>query len=124
MIYSILAVFLGGGIGSTLRFLCNSAFLRYTHFPWATLVVNLVGSLLIGIFFALAQRQNWSPEFKAFAIAGFLGGLTTFSSFSLDTLKLVMENKIHLAFLNFAANNLMGFVLAYFGFILISKVLN
>ena len=63
-----------------------------TTFPWGTFVVNVVGSLLIGIFFGLAERGNViSASMNVFLITGFCGGFTTFSSFSDDIYLLLQQ---------------------------------
>jgi CrcB protein len=73
---------LGGALGSVLRFLMVSAI----GAPWGTIAVNVVGSLAIGALFVLLDaRAGW----QLFLMTGCLGGFTTFSAFSLDTLKLI-----------------------------------
>ncbi|MEN9411348.1 MAG: fluoride efflux transporter CrcB [Pseudomonadota bacterium] len=86
MIQSILLVALGGAAGSVARFLVVSGAARaFPGWPWGTLAVNVAGSFAIGVLYiALAQRVQMAP----LLVAGFLGGFTTFSAFSLDTLKL------------------------------------
>lgn len=86
MIQSILLVALGGAAGSVARFLVVLGAGRVLPgWPWGTLAVNVAGSFLIGVLYvALAQRVHLAPVL----VAGFLGGFTTFSAFSLDTLKL------------------------------------
>lgn len=119
----LLNVFIGGGLGSFLRFISNTQLSKYPQFPYSTLFVNLLGSFLIGIFFAFSQKYAWSEEAKALLIAGFLGGLTTFSSFSLDTLKLIQNGDLGYALLNLSLNNFMGILLAWLGYVMIQKIL-
>ena len=81
----------GGAIGAGLRYLVNVGFASrgLGAFPWATLTVNVVGSFLMGIFIALLlNRMAGSPELRTFLATGLLGGLTTFSAFSLDAVEL------------------------------------
>jgi len=83
----ILLVALGGGLGASARYLTNLAALRIIgpNFPAGTLVVNIVGSFLMGVLIAsLARRTGTSMELRSFLATGFLGGFTTFSAFSLD----------------------------------------
>lgn len=78
---------LGGALGALVRFLVSigMASLKWGEFPWGTLLVNLVGCFLIGLLFVASQREM--PQLTKMAIGvGFLGALTTFSTFSLDTL--------------------------------------
>ncbi|MFM1815844.1 MAG: hypothetical protein RLZ98_2539 [Pseudomonadota bacterium] len=81
----------GGAIGAGLRFLVNTWFAArgLSAFPWATITVNVVGSALMGIMMGLLlTRFAGSPELRTFVATGILGGLTTFSAFSLDTVEL------------------------------------
>ncbi|WP_431322323.1 fluoride efflux transporter CrcB [Rhizobium sp. YTU87027] len=90
MIQAIL-VAVGGAIGSVLRYYVGQWALRLAGpaFPWGTLTVNIVGCFIIGIFAEMIIRRfDASPELRLLLITGFLGGLTTFSSFSLDAITL------------------------------------
>lgn len=92
MAKEILYIFLGGGTGSVLRYcvqtMMHERIMPYT-FPWATFTINLVGSFLIGLFYALSARFNLSPEVRLLITAGFCGGFTTFSTFSNDGMTLL-----------------------------------
>jgi fluoride exporter len=82
-----LVVFLGGGIGAALRHGVNRAAFGYLGpaFPYGTLFVNVVGSLLMGLLSELfLTRAGVSQEFRLFLTTGLLGGFTTFSAFSLE----------------------------------------
>lgn len=87
----LLSVFLGGGLGAVLR---HYAILFWrtqmgSGFPYGTLFVNVLGSLVIGIIMeGAAQRWSLTAPLQAFMVVGILGGFTTFSSFSLDVFKL------------------------------------
>ena len=88
----ILAIALGGGIGSVARHYASAAFSN--GFPYGTLFVNVLGSLLIGALVEImALKWDVSLEIRAFLVTGFLGGFTTFSAFSLDVLKLAETNQ-------------------------------
>ena len=77
----LIYIFLGGGTGSVLRYyvqeLLHERIIPYS-FPWATFTVNIFGSFLIGLFYALSARFNLSPEMRLLLTAGFCGGFTTF----------------------------------------------
>lgn len=80
------AIFIGGGLGAFLRYLAGSAFSKVSpFFPAGTLFVNILGSFIIGLGYVLfLEKVNAPDEFKLFLTVGFCGGLTTFSTFSLD----------------------------------------
>jgi len=84
----------GGFIGSGLRYLVQRVIAIYlpVTFPFATLFINVFGSLLIGIIYALSDKTSMlNPEMRIFLAIGVCGGFTTFSTFSLDTYSLVKD---------------------------------
>jgi CrcB protein len=90
---SYLLVFLGAGLGGSVRHGVNLVCARIfgTEFPWGTLTVNVVGSFLMGIlaaWLAFKAGEGWSQPLRLFLTTGILGGFTTFSAFSLDALLL------------------------------------
>lgn len=96
----ILLVALGGGVGAALRHLVNLGTLRLfgTGFPWGTLTVNVVGSLLMGLLVELlALKLDASANLRLMLATGFLGGFTTFSAFSLDVALMVERGDVALA---------------------------
>lgn len=87
----ILLVAIGGALGSVGRYLAGVHITRLmgANFPYGTMTVNIVGSFLIGLLVeVLARKLNGSMDLRLFLVVGFLGGFTTFSSFSLDALAL------------------------------------
>lgn len=89
--FHIMLVAIGGASGSVARYLTGIAMTRWlgTAFPWGTITVNIVGSFAIGLLAELVARKLSAPmEVRLLLVVGFLGGFTTFSSFSLDTLSL------------------------------------
>jgi len=93
---TILFIGLGGFVGAIMRFLLSAFVQRSTDtfFPIGTLSVNVLGGFLIG-FLALYFEQNVNPEYRALVITGFLGALTTFSTFSYETV-LLLENSAYI----------------------------
>jgi CrcB protein len=92
-----LIVFLGGGLGATLRHGFNLAFARLlgTAFPYATLFENVSGSIVMGVLVALFAFRGGVPQhWQLFLTTGILGGYTTFSTFSLDTALLYERGEI------------------------------
>ena len=95
-----LILFVGGGLGAMLRFALALWVdgRAQVSFPWGTLVVNVVGCFLIGLLATLAdQHRLLTPLMRLFLIAGVLGGFTTFSTFGLETWRLIEEGASGLA---------------------------
>ena len=109
---------LGGAIGSVARWSLSSAVQRATGpiFPWGTLTVNAIGSVVIGALAALFMRDALQAPARAFWIVGVLGGFTTFSAFSIETLELLRSGRIGAAFLYALGSVLIGVTLAFAGF--------
>ena len=117
----ILAVAIGGAIGSVMRYLVSAwAAEKFgTQFPYGTLVVNVAGCFIIGLFLVLAtERLALSPYWRLFIASGFLGGLTTFSSFSYETFQLFTQSQFLLAVQNIGINVLAGLTATYLGAVL------
>lgn len=101
----ILAVGLGSGLGAIARYLCSLAAVAVlgAWFPWGTLIVNVLGSFIIGLYATLTEpggRLAASPVTRQFVLVGFCGGFTTFSIFSLETLLLIEQGDRLLAAMN------------------------
>ncbi len=118
MIKNILIVGLGGGLGSILRYLSQKMALRIypIQFPWGTFTVNIIGCLLIGIFWGMnfktiESNENW----KLLLMTGLCGGFTTFSAFTLEGIGLLKEQKLALFFLYIAASIMIGLAATYLG---------
>lgn len=100
----LLLIFIGCGLGGLLRYgVSNSIHLLISSdFPYGTLIVNVSGSLLMGFLFVLILERfsGIGPALRAFLLIGLLGGYTTFSSFSIETINLIESGKILSSFLN------------------------
>ncbi|MBW1840277.1 MAG: fluoride efflux transporter CrcB [Deltaproteobacteria bacterium] len=118
ILINILMVMVGGSLGALSRYgfaLMAGRFIG-ARFPWGTLMANLVGCFLIGVAFALVERTNLlSPSARLFIMTGFLGSLTTFSTYALETVVSVRGETVSIAFLNFFLNNALGLVLVLSG---------
>lgn len=121
----LLLVALGGAVGSCLRYGVSllSAGRLGTGFPYGTLFVNIIGCFIIGAFMAAAtERFITNPNLRFLVVVGFCGGLTTFSSFSYETIKLLEEAGLQYALLNILANMVCGFVATWLGIVAVKAL--
>lgn len=118
---TILLIAAGGGIGSVLRYLTSLGVNKYfpAIFPWATLTINVVGCLIIGVVLGFCeQRQLIGSDLKNFLVAGFCGGYTTFSAFASENLHLFQTGNSLIAILYIAVSVLAGLLAVWVGFVL------
>ena len=111
MLKNILLVGMGGGIGSIARFLAQKyVYQLYPHpFPMGTFLVNISGCFLIGVIYALAEKNNlFDPGLRLFLITGICGGFTTFSSFALENIVLAKSGEFFQFFLYIALSVVLG----------------
>ncbi len=114
---NFLLVFLGGGCGSVFRYAAGLA-IPSASFPWATLVVNALGSLAIGLFTGWSARFGWGEGVRLAFTVGLCGGFTTFSTFSKESLALA-ESGRWCAFGAYVAGSiLLGLAAVALGYIL------
>jgi len=112
MIGAIFWVALGGSLGAVSRFLISTALFVPGQFPWATLVINIAGSFGIGLLWGLGHQQPWFEQWGRYLlVVGLLGGFTTFSAFSLETVGLVEGGRWASA-LGYVLASVLGCVLA------------
>ena len=113
-----LLVMLGGSLGAASRYAVSllTARLFGPQFPYGTMVVNLAGCFLIGLLFALADRSRLlTPDVRLLLITGYLGALTTFSTFSLETVNAGRAGLTLQSLINILINNLGGLSLTWLG---------
>ncbi len=116
-----LAVALGGAIGSIARYGLSLLIVPQAgKFPWATLVANMIGCFLMGVFYGLiVARQIWPGEMRPWLMVGLLGGLTTFSSFALESVVL-WHGGFNTTAISYAASSvLLNFLLVGVGYFLV-----
>ncbi len=112
----IALVLLAGGVGAVLRYLVSALAARRSEaqeFPWAVLAVNIVGSAMAGVVLAL------NPEAEPILLTGFCAALTTYSTFSVETVQLVVAGRVRPAILSVTANVVFGIGAAALGYLII-----
>ncbi|MFP6868010.1 MAG: fluoride efflux transporter CrcB [Nitrospinota bacterium] len=118
-------VAIGGAAGSVLRYGTTIAVQRWTQssWPWATFAVNILGSFLIGwLAYMVVGRGAISVQTRLIVMVGLLGGFTTFSTFSLDTLRLIQEGGWRAAAANAVLSVAGGLIAAWAGFNIASSL--
>jgi fluoride exporter len=112
-------VMVGGALGAVSRYGVSLLAVKLfgSGFPWGTLIVNLSGCFMIGLSVALAERglNVMNPSARLFFITGYLGGLTTFSSFAMETVNTMRAGTYLPTAANFLSNNLIGIALVFLG---------
>ena len=117
---TVIAVAILGGLGAISRYGIERFLTRFNSpFPWGTLLVNVSGSFLLGLFFALVVERVQGPAWVRIGLAvGLLGGFTTFSTFSLQTLRLVEDGSYFAAVGNVIGSLALGLVAVTIGVII------
>ena len=114
---TIIWVALGGALGAVGRYLVGLSLKAASGFPWATMSVNILGSLLMGLVIGWLSRQNGgSDALRLFVAVGILGGFTTFSAFSMDLFTLLERRDIAATVLYLGGSLLDGLVAFIIGF--------
>lgn len=120
MIKNILLIGLGGFVGSIARFLVSrlNNRMEWLSIPMGTLVVNVIGSFLIGFLIGISEKSPiLTVELRMFLMVGLCGGFTTFSSFTGENLMLMRNGQFLPLFLYTGLSILLGFAAVYFGYI-------
>ena len=121
----LLAVALGGALGSLLRYFVAGAVQTATWpgFPWGIFVVNVSGCFAMGVIVELmALKLNFTPEIRAFLTVGILGGYTTFSTFSLDSVLLIERGHYSSAALYIGGSALLSILALFAGLWLVRSI--
>lgn len=116
---SAVLIFLGGGLGSVLRFLISQyiSIKIESGIPWGTFVVNILGSLLLGAIIGFFHKMNLSSsQYVVFFTLGFCGGFTTFSTFTMENMLLLKNGDWTLVFIYSLTSVIIGILAAFGGF--------
>ena len=115
----------GGALGTSLRYFTSIFFKYFFYYSFVgTLIVNVLGSFLIGLFIYLLQNKSLSQDLiRYFFIIGVLGSYTTFSAFSFETIDLLTNNKLLLSFIYIILSLVLCLIAAYVG-LNINKIIN
>tara|TARA_X000000368_G_scaffold86126_1_gene65464 strand:- start:797 stop:1168 length:372 start_codon:yes stop_codon:yes gene_type:complete len=121
---SFLLVFLGGGLGSGLRYLVTIAMNQYSKvLPFGTFAVNMIGCLLIGLVLGYAQKENTLTSNQTLLLAtGFCGGFTTFSAFASENLELIRNGELFNFSIYAIGSVFVGMLLILIGYLLVNKL--
>lgn len=113
----ILLIAAGGSLGAVVRYGLSTFVYHVTSevFPWGTLVINVTGSFLIGMFIELFDTAIIPAEWRSFMTIGFLGAYTTFSTYTLETVNLLRDGELRLATANIVASNFAGILFVVLG---------
>lgn len=116
----VVAAIVAGALGAVIRYGTARAFASHpSRLPWAVLIVNVAGSLIGGVALGLAQAGVWGADARYIVLSGFCGGLTTFSTFSVETIQLALEGRMRAAAASVAANLAFGIAAAALGWCLV-----
>ena len=121
---SFILVFLGGGLGSGLRYLVAITMNQYSKvLPFGTFTVNMIGCLLIGLVLGYAQKENTLTSNQTLLLAtGFCGGFTTFSAFASENLELIRNGELFNFSIYAIGSVFLGIVLILIGYLLVNKL--
>ena len=123
MYQNILWVFLGGGLGSVLRYgISKNLYPFFENYFLSTLTVNLIGSFLIGLFIGFEIKYILQKPLMMFLVVGFCGGFTTFSTFALENYNLLKSGEYLLAFIYIISSIVVGILAVGFGFFVAKQI--
>jgi len=123
---NIVFILIGGSAGVLSRYYLSNFInsMAAQNMKFGTIVVNLIGSFIIGAVWAYTENRNLDPKTKNMITTGFLGCFTTFSTFSLETMQYMSNNEYAKALVNILISNVLGIVLVFAGYFAVKNLLN
>ena len=120
----VVAIAAGGAIGALLRFSVSHLSTKFfaSNYPWATFIVNIIGAFIIGFFWGFFERVEVSKHLKQFTLVGLIGSFTTFSTLSLDTIKLIQGCQTKAALTYLGVTNFLGLSMVILGYLSAQKI--
>jgi fluoride exporter len=120
----LLIIFLGGGFGSICRYIVSKLITQQfeTTFPLGTLIVNILGSFLIGVILASIEKYQWNSIWAYLLVTGFCGGFTTFSTFAYENYLQLKSSNYSAMFSYTFMSLLWGFSATWLGFLAVKKI--
>jgi len=124
--FKFVVIGLGGAIGTVFRYIISGLDYKFSNgvFPFSTMVVNVSGSLIIGLLWGIVDRFALSPNMRMFIFIGILGGYTTFSTFSLETFNLMRDGEYHIALINIIVSVILSVGAVFLGYFISRLLLN
>jgi fluoride exporter len=114
----VLVTVAAGAVGAVIRYLVSRACATRQGFPWAVLAVNVVGSAIGGVVVGLATSAGVSGDIRLILVSGLCGGLTTFSTWSVETIQFVQDGRWRIAIASVTANLVLGIGAVALGYLL------
>ncbi len=119
---TLLVAAVAGGAATLVRYLISLAWAGRGGLPWAVFTVNVIGSALGGVAVGLATTGVISSDLRLILVGGVAGGLTTFSTWSVETVQFVIEGKLRVALVNVVLNLAVGLAVATAGYLIVTNL--
>ena len=118
---SLIFVFIGGGLGSIIRYTFSALIPYKSGFPLATFTANIIACFVLGLLLAYSVNRGMSEDLKLLLLTGFCGGFSTFSTFSGETLKMLQQQQYTLAASYVLTSIVVGVGMVLFGYWMINR---
>ncbi|MFH1542077.1 MAG: fluoride efflux transporter CrcB [bacterium] len=124
MLIKIVVLAFGGALGTICRYVVSGIANRLFgyHFPWGTLIINLLGAFFVGIVWGFLEEKHVSYQMKLLIFTGFFGGFTTFSAFAIENVGLIREGAFGQVLTYVGLTNILGIALVFAGMFLVKLI--